>query len=362
MGTSRLTQFCHAHLPNWARARKNPVIGLGIGSEAIAFVELGNRPGRPVVKRWGYQPLELQTLEHGKITDRSTLVKGLRSLVEQYQLQGASVAMAVSGTSVMVKRIQVPRAYQRNLEEYLMWESAQYIPYDPDDVYLDFSLCSSASSEPPEEVIDLLLAAAKRETVDERRDLLEDVNLHPVICDVETLAILNLAGMNKEVRAHHSYLMVNIQDAMMNVAVVGQGEPVLVRDVSVTSALSPTFAPGEFRDTSQLDRSNDPDIYDALEPALSEKMNWFEIISELKRTVEGAREIQPALHLERIFLSGPLASSLEFQEEISQSLKLPVSSINPLAFFEWSDSGAAVPPVGSLASIAGGMALRIQHG
>lgn len=361
MGTSLFAQFTQRHMPNWARVRRHPVIGLSIGSEAIAFVEFRNHQGRYVLNRWGYQPLDPQTMHNGRIQDRPALVEVLRALVEQYSLQRASVAMAVSGTSVMVKRIRVPKSHQQNLDEYLMWEGDQYIPYDLDEVYLDFSLRASSADVLGEE-IDLLLVAAKCDTVDEHREVLEEVQLYPIICDVDPLAILNLAQMNKEVQAHHSYLVVNIQSTLMNIAVVGHGEPLLVRDVGLSSAEKQTFAGGEFRDMRRLGPSGDSQVSHIVDPSYSEKNNWSETVNELKRTVESARECQHDFHLEQIFLSGILDTSLELQEEISQSLMAPASRINLFAPFELGDRGALKSPVESIANVAGGLALRIHHG
>ena len=113
------------------------------------FVELQNRQGRYHVGRWGFEKLEPDVMEQGRIHNRPALVAALHSLVEKHKLKSASVAMGVSGASAMVKRIHVPKCRQRDLEEYLMWEGAHYIPYDPEDVYLDFSLCSSVFTPAP---------------------------------------------------------------------------------------------------------------------------------------------------------------------------------------------------------------------
>jgi type IV pilus assembly protein PilM len=267
--------------------------------------------------------------------------------------------MAVSGVSVMVKRIPVPTRHHHDLDAYVMWEGAHYIPYDPDDVYLDYSVCSSLISVATSEDRDLLLVAAKRDAVDERRDVLEEANLHPIICDVEALAFLNLVSLNAEVQTHRSYLVANLLDGMMSVAVVAQGEPLLVRDVSV-----PTFSHQHFYDTSgdrnQFQGVDDLQGVQEKDFVLSEKVRWFEIVSELMRTVEGARELQPDLEIERVFLSGSFGSSPELVEELRQSLFIPISLIDPVASIGWNRGSAR--PLASFAGVAGGLALRAEHG
>ena len=146
---------------------------------------------------------------------------------------------------------------------------------------------------------------------------------------------------------------------MMSVAVVAQGEPLLVRDVSV-----PTFSHQHFYDTSgdrnQFQGVDDLQGLQEKDFFLSEKVRWLEIVSELMRTVEGARELQPDLEIERVFLSGSFGSSPELLEELRQSLFIPISLIDPVASIGWNRGSAR--PLASFAGVAGGLALRAEHG
>ncbi len=346
----------------WPWSKSHSTIGLDMGSHAITFVELQHRRGRNHVSRWGSEPLEPNVIEHGRITNRSSLVAALHAFVHKYRLKGASVAMAVNGASVMVKRIHVPTRHHHDLDAYLRWEGAHYIPYDPDDVYLDFSVCSSVSQVASSEEIALLLVAAKRDAVDERRDVLEEVNVHPVICDVEALACLNLASLNEEVQTHNSYLLANLDGGIMNVVVVAQGEPLLLRDVSVPSLSNQRVADGTSENLGQPQWFHEAQASQETDSSLSEKMSWFEIVSELKRTVEGARELQPDLDIECVFLGGRGWNSSQFLEELRQSLMLPLSLIDPVASLEWSRGRRSARPLAPFSGVAGGLALRAQYG
>jgi len=337
------------------------MIGLDMGSHAITFVEVEHRRGRDRVSRWGSEPLKPNVIEQGRITNRSSLVAALHAFVHKYRLKGASVTMAVNGASVMVKRIHVPTRHQHDLDSYLRWEGAHYIPYDPDDVYLDFSVCSSVVPLDSNEGIDLLLVAAKRDAVDERRDVLDEVNVHPVICDVEALAFLNLASLNAEVQTHNSYLLANLDGGIMNIVVVANGEPLLLRDVSVPSLSNQGVVYGTSEDLGQPQWFHEVQASQETDSSLSEKMSRFEIVNELKRTVEGARELQPDLDIEYVFLGGSGWGSSQLLEKLRQSLMLPLSLIDPVASLEVRGRRRA-RPLASFAGVAGGLALRAQHG
>lgn len=341
----------------WPWSRSHSIIGLDMGSYAITFVELQHQGGRDFVSRWGSEPLEPNVIEQGRITNRSSLVAALHAFVHKYRLKGVSVAMAVNGASVMVKRIHVPTRHQHDLDAYLIWEGAHYIPYDPDEVYLDFSVCSSVVHLGSNESSDLLLVVAKREAVDERRDVLEEVNVHTVICDVEALAFLNLASLNAEVQTHSSYLLANLDDGIMNVVVVAQGEPLLLRDVNVPSLSNHRVAYDTSEDIGQPQWFHEAQDSQETDSSLSEKMSRFEIVSELKRTVEGARELQPDLDIEYVFLGGSGWGSSQLLEELRQSLMLPLSLIDPVASLEVRGRRSA-RPLAPFAGVAGGLALR----
>jgi len=331
-------------------------------SQAITFVEFRNRQGRQYLKQWGFEKLATNIVQDGRIKNRSALLSVLTPFVGKYKLRGASVAMGINGASVMVKRISIPRCHQHDLDEYVMWEAPQYIPYDPEDVYLDFSQCSSRVLGATDEDMDLLLVAAKREAVDERRDVLEAAKLRPVICDVDGLAFLNWTSMNELVQYHRTYLVAHFRERMMNVAVVVQGEPLLVRDVSFSSVSNQdveTMIPTGIAPVSW--GNGEQSAYD-IESSQSEKMLWLEILSELKRTVEGTREMLPALDIEKVFLAGHLAENFGLQEELRQGLSIPVcllTSTSPLKVNETKGGGQLLAP---FAHMAEGLALRALQG
>lgn len=361
MLTSRPASFFHYSKTVWPWSKPNLTIGLDLDSQAITFVDLRERRGQHFVNQWGIEQLAPKIIQDGRIKNRGALVSVLTALVEKYSLRGASVAMGVNGASVMVKRISVSQCHQHDLDEYVMWEAPQYIPYDPEDVYLDFSRCSSRVLGETEDM-DLLLVAAKREAVDERREVLEAAQLRPVICDIEGLAFLNWTSMSELVQQHQTYLMANLRESMMNVAMVVQGEPLLVRDVTYSSVSNHDVANMISSDHAQSSWGNSGQRTYAREPSHIENMLWLEILSELKRTIEGAREILPVLDIEQVFLAGHLAESFGLQEELRHGLSIPVCHLPPTTPLKLSKTKARAQALPPMAHIAEGLALRALQG
>ena len=361
MPTSRLVSFFQNPRTTWPWSGPNLNIGLDMDSQAITFVEFGKRKGRPYLKQWGFEFLESNIIQDGRIKNKVALVSVLTAFVEKYKLRGACVAMGVNGASVMVKRISVSKGHQGDLDDYVMWEGPHYIPYDSEEVYLDYSRCASPAIGETAGDVDLLLVAAKREAVDERREVLEAAQLRPVICDVEGLAFLNWASLNDVVQHHKTSLFANLREEMMNVAVMVQGEPLLVRDVNFSSGVNQDLANKVSTDTRRvLGRNFEAPAFDN-NPSPSEKTLWLEIQSELKRTIEGAREILPDLDIEKVFLGGRLAQSFGLQEELRQHVSIPVCPLGtvPMELSRAKGRSQSLPP---FAHIAEGLALRALHG
>ncbi len=348
MPPSRFVSFFRNPWTIWPWSQPNRKIGLDMDSQAMTFVECRNRQGHPYVKQWGFEKLDSNIIQDGRIANKTALVSSLTAFVEKYKLRGASVAMGVNGTSVMVKRISVARSHQEDLEEYVMWEGPQYIPHDPEEVYLDYSRCGVRATGENAGDVDLLLVAAKREAVDERREVLEAAQLRPVICDVEGLAFLNWTSLNDVVQRHKTYLVANVRERVMNVAVMVQGEPLLVRDVHFSSVGNQELGniiSGDNCESSGL-----------------EKMLRLEIHSEIKRTMEGAKEILPDLDIETVFLAGGLAPSLVLQEELRNNLSTPITLLAPSLSFGLNGAANGTQPLPPSAHIAEGLALRALHG
>lgn len=362
MPTSRLASFFQSPRTIWPWSQPNLKIGLDLDSHAMTFVDLRESKGRPYVDQWGVEKLGANIVQNGRIHNKAALVSALTHFVDKYHLSGASVAMGVNGASVMVKRISVPRGHQQDLDNYVMWEATQFIPYDPEDVYLDFSRCSTSLLGETLDDLDILLIAAKRDAVDERRDVLEAVQLHPVICDVEALAFLNWTSMHEVVQHHSTYLIANLRECMMNVAVMVQGEPLLVRDVNFSSVATQNEATTILNNHAQVAWGNGEQSTIHHDPSSSEKMLWLAIHSELKRTIEGAKEMLPDLDVEKVFLAGPLAEPFELQEALRQSFSIPVCRLDLTSPVKSHEAKVGSHPLTPLTHIAEGLALRAFHG
>src|SRR5690606_34051755 len=100
----------------------------------------------------------------GAFLNSSAIVDSIREAIETGRIRSKDVAASVSGHSVIVKRVQLPQMSREELEGQIQWEAEQYIPFDVNEVNLDFQILTA---NPEEGQMDVLLVAAKKDLIDD---------------------------------------------------------------------------------------------------------------------------------------------------------------------------------------------------
>ena len=121
-------------------SRKKGVVGLDIGSSVVKLVELEPGKSGHSLKSVGYEPLPPEAIVDGAIMDATTVAEAIRKIFIDRKVRTENVATAVSGHSVIIKRISIPTMSPEELSESIQWEAEQYIPFDIDEVSLDYQV------------------------------------------------------------------------------------------------------------------------------------------------------------------------------------------------------------------------------
>jgi type IV pilus assembly protein PilM len=161
---------------------------LDIGSSSIKAVGLDWGQKTPKLKHFGMISLPPEAIVDGAFMDSATIVESIRSLVDGLKIKTRHVAVSISGHSVIIKKINVPAMSEVQLEESIRWEAEQYIPFDIEDVNLDFQILDEPAGQ---DQMAVLLVAAKKDMINDYTVVIEEAGLHPVIVDVDSFAIEN---------------------------------------------------------------------------------------------------------------------------------------------------------------------------
>jgi type IV pilus assembly protein PilM len=210
--------------------KKRPMVGLDIGSSAIKVVKVENEGGNYQLKDFGSADLLPEAIVDGEIMDRQLVVETIQNLFESKHFKIRDVAAAVSGRAVIVKKIQMDRMTPEDAREAIHWEAEQHVPYDINEVCLDFQILDG-SSDPKQ--MEVLLVAAKREMLLAQADMIREAGLNPLVLDVESFAVQNALSINYDFAPEEVVAMVNIGSELTNINIVKNGIPLYTQDLSV---------------------------------------------------------------------------------------------------------------------------------
>ena len=171
-----------------------PLIGLDISSSAIKLVELNqDGQGNWILERCASEPLEADCVVDGNIEKFDDVSEALKRLLKKCGTRAKHVALALTHSSVITKRIILPgNLSEQELEVQVESEASQYIPFPLEEVSLDFCVIGPNEKNPSD--VDVLLAATRKEKVEERNNLAVLGGLTPVVMDVESYAARLAAG------------------------------------------------------------------------------------------------------------------------------------------------------------------------
>jgi type IV pilus assembly protein PilM len=165
-----------------------PLLGLDISSSSVKLVELGrDKDGNLVLERCAMEPLERGWITDGNVEKFDEVAEAMRRVVKKSGTRTKNVAMALPPSAVITKKIIRPGGMsEQELEVQVETEANQYIPFSLDEVSLDFCVVGPSSTSAGD--VEVLIAASRKEKVQDRQGLAEAAGLKPVVIDVESYA------------------------------------------------------------------------------------------------------------------------------------------------------------------------------
>jgi len=175
---------------SWFNRGQPAVLGIDISTAAIKLLELSQSGARYKVESYAVAPLPQDAVVDKNIANIDVIANAIKVAIKQSGTKNKQACVAVAGSSVMTKIISMPGSLsEEEMEEQILVEADQYVPYSLDEVNLDFEVQGVTEHNP--EMVDVLLAASRRENVEDRVEALEKAGLKTNIVDVEAFAMEN---------------------------------------------------------------------------------------------------------------------------------------------------------------------------
>ena len=312
--------------------KKKSVAGLDIGSSSIKMVELEGKANNLSLVSLGFENLPGDTIIDGQIMELNVVSDVIQSVCTNHQVTATQVVTGVSGHSVIIKNIVLPPMSREELEESIDWHAEEHIPYDLADVSLDYQITSETADS-----TNVLIAACKRERIDNIKQAIQLAGKQAVVIDVDTFALQNCYEANYNPTESEVVTLLNIGASTMNVNIVKGARSLFTRDITVggsqfTDVLQRSLGLN-FQQAEAVKRG----VHDAAE-GIEEKAieplmnNVTEIVAmEIQKTFDFYRATTEDNEtvVQKILISGGGSKLAGLAQELSQRLELPVEVLDP---------------------------------
>lgn len=343
--------------------RTSTTVGLDIGSSAIKIVEVEQRREGPRIVNYGMAELVPEAIVEGEIMDRQLVIETIQNLFESREIRRRHVASGVSGRGVIVKKISMEKLPPHEAREAIHWEAEQHVPYDINDVALDFEILDTDVGPNQMQV---LLVAAKRDLISAHADLIREAGLVPAVIDVNSFAIQNAAETNYDFLKGEVIAMVNVGAELTNINLVQGSVPLYTQDLSLggnsfIEALQKKYQVSREEALSAL-RSKDGSV--ALDVSSVVQSYCADLGVALERSLVYLKSNGDTDHIDRILISGGGSLIRGLAETLNQKMQVPVELADPMRRipFEPELFGENDPSmVGPQLAVGIGLALRKAH-
>jgi type IV pilus assembly protein PilM len=340
--------------------RNATTVGLDIGSGLIKLVAISHASGGPVLTKVAFTSVVNDAIVEGEIMDPAIVAEAIKGLMASSGIKTKKVVVAVGGRDVIIKKIAMDRMKEAEAREVIRWEAEQHVPFDMDNVELDFQIL-----DPEAEGLQMtvLLVAAKRELVEHKLALLSDIGLEAGVIDVDAFALHNAFEINYPEAMRGVVGLVNIGHETTNINILDDGVPVLTRDIPIGTR--------RFKEDLQRERGLSADeaeavlrgadaASEALDPLLESRGE--ELAVGIERAAAFLQSSSRSANgIGRIFTTGGGARIPRLNKVLSDRLRIPVQLANPIEKLQVADGvfdRFPVDEVAPLLMLPIGLALR----
>jgi type IV pilus assembly protein PilM len=343
--------------------RKKDVIGLDIGCNSIKLVELKQDKNGFKLQNLAMSPLPPEAIVDGALMDSVTIIDTIRDLITSSRTKTKDVVTSVSGHSVIVKKISLPFMTEAELEESIQWEAERYIPFDINDVNIDFQIFGSTPENP--EVMDVVLVAAKKDIINDYVSVIMESGLNPVIIDIDSFALENMLGINYEIGREEVIAIANVGASITNMTIIKNNISAFTRDIfkggnQVTEEIQRQLhMDHEEAEKIKVGTKVDLDTQPIIENVLKSASESLAI--EIGNSLDFFQSTTTYEKISKIYLSGGGSKIKDFDAILQQQIGVPVEVANPFKKIDYSGKNFDMEylrEIGPIMAVGVGLASR----
>ena len=343
--------------------RAKSLVGLDIGSSSVKAIEL-----KPVGKGFrvsalGVESVPPDSIVDGAIIDGGAVADAIRRLFANKKFKAKDVVASLSGNSVIVKKITLPSMTEAELSESIYWEAEQYIPFDIQDVNLDYEILDQSAGQ--EGSMEVLLVAAKKDKIADYTNVIAQAGKSPVVVDVDVFALQNAFEANYGFEPNSVVAILNAGASAININILSGSQSVFTRDVSMGGNAFTEAVQKElnlpYESAEQLKKGQDVDgaTYEDARAVLRAMTD--NVLLEVEKTFDFFKATASSDRIDRIMLSGGASRVEGFAESLRERFGTEVEPFDPFRQVACDPAKVGVDSVDDVAAVAAvamGLALR----
>src|SRR6185436_5386295 len=175
------------------------------------------------------EALPPEAIVDGAIMDSGAVIDAIQRLFSNARIKTPDVATSVSGNAVIVKKISLPQMSTEELAESIHWEAEQYIPFDIQDVALDYEVLDTGTGGN----MDVLLVAVKKDKINDYTSVISQAGKNPALVDVDVFALQNCYEINYGIDPGRVIALLNVGASIMNINIVKGPNSIFNRDIAI---------------------------------------------------------------------------------------------------------------------------------
>jgi type IV pilus assembly protein PilM len=311
------------------------------------------------------QPVPPDSIVDGAIIDAGAVADAIRRVFHANKsFRAKDVCASLSGNAVIVKKITLPVMTPSELDDSIAWEAEQYIPFDIQDVNLDYQILDPGTGPDSRGSMDVLLVAAKKEKITDYTGVITQAGRTPVIVDVDAFALQNAYEANYGLDAREVVVLLNAGASAININILQGEQSVFTRDISIggnayTEAVQKELdLPFDAAEQVKKGVPVDGATFEEVRPVLHAVTD--NVLLEIQKTFDFFKATASSDQIDRVMLSGGASRVDGFREMLQDRFGVPVEDFNPFRSVVWDPKklGVDAQEIAATAAVAVGLALR----
>jgi len=351
-------------------SEKTPLLAVDIGTHSIKMAQISGAKNKFELMNFSIMPLKEGCIVDGVVQQPDEVVDTLEKMLKVEKIDTKYAVASIAGEAVIIKKIRVPLMTADELAQNIEKEAEQYIPFDIDDVSIDFQILDTKAGPTEEnqneDTMEILLVAVQRDIIESRIDILYDVGLRPAIIDLDVFAMVNAfeLGVDLKTREQEAIAVIDLGESFTHLNIMQDGLTAYTRDIPFggshcTSKLMSKFDL-PYKEIAKLKFGVIPSEIKSDEVVEVIVKSFDKILSEVQKSFEFFSTTSNS-QVDRVLLTGGGALISGVDGLFSHHLETPVEILNPMKGIKVNKrkfDQKTIDAMGPLSTVAIGLAAR----